>query len=114
MTITATAYRALATEARTLRAAIKNYSQPMDTELVAWVVANKGQAALDALVAESAAYLTAQRARLAEITPAMEEHEAGQCTRCAGHGVYQGASRYVNSKGQKTCFQCKGTGRRKG
>lgn len=40
------------------------------------------------------------------------EMEKKACYRCAGSGVYAGASRYFR-EGVKYCFSCKGSGQKK-
>lgn len=105
-------YIALSNEARTLRAAIATYRKPMDEVMVEMVLAREGQAGLDSLKAASAQYLAEQEARLAEITPAIEAHEATMCRRCSGTGDYQAPTSHYRG-GRPVCFDCKGSGQRK-
>lgn len=110
---TAADYRRVASEARTLRAAIASYSRPMDEALVALVVEREGQEGLDRLVAASAQYLADQRAALAPLAAAMGAWEADRCTRCSGTGDYMAPTSRMR-RGRPVCFQCGGSGQRKG
>lgn len=114
-TASLTAARLVATDAaKALDTARRNSANTLDADTYARLAEFAG--------AEKMAQMEAQMAAIGATVPALQEAhaaaasavtalEADACGRCFGHGVYSGASRYVNARGQKQCFDCKGDGR---
>lgn len=110
---TAAEYLAIAAAARESRAIVRTYSQPMDEALRALVLEREGAEGLERLEVASAAYLAQQVALLEQADADMDEWLANKCTRCSGTGDYHGPTSHYR-KGRPVCFQCGGSGQRKG